>query len=206
MKVKTTKIFICSLKRRVVSINLNSNLTVRYNPETDCLDVIIDGNIVPTNIKCYAQSTNWFLNGVVDEDFLGLPIFKNSTNSITNPNTYKTDGYLLMSYSYKDTAETAILSTKRVPVNMYKSITIKFLQTSYNTDSAAYKFCVGLSDTNNKSSYWITDMYNRVEYDTSANVQTVEYSLTSYNQNGVERFLLFFGITKTKIYEITFNK
>lgn len=28
MKVKTTKIFICSLKRRVVSISLNSNLNV----------------------------------------------------------------------------------------------------------------------------------------------------------------------------------
>lgn len=168
--------------------------------------MFIDGNIVPTNIKCYAKSANWFLNGVVNEDFLGLPVFAKATNGINNQDTYETDGYFAISYSYAQSGESGVYSYEKVPIGVYKSVTVKFIQTEYYTESGAYAFFIGLTDSHYQEPWVGYLQFKKNSTNLSNLLQEMTLDLSDYNNTNTNLYLAFGGITKTKIYEITFNR
>ena len=188
----------------------NGNLSIKYNPDDDYIYALVDGSWIKTCLKGYAQSLNWFLNGVFNNtDSFGLPNFATGTNGVINTGTYQNDGYIYMYYKNTSAGDTTMCSQNKIPVNAFSSITLKFLCSTYNNENGAspekYKFSMGFSTTNQgRQSY--TELQHLTRYSPSTSVQTVTYNLAGYNSEGVEKYLCFVGIAVTKIYEITFNK
>lgn len=189
---------------------LTRNLSIKYNPDDDYIYALVDGSWIKTGLKGYAQSLNWFLNGVFNNtDSFGLPNFATGTNGVINTATYQNDGYIYMYYQNTSAGDTTMCSQNKIPVNAFSSITLKFLCSTYNNENGAspekYKFSMGFSTTNQGRQFY-TGLQHLTRYSPSTSVQTVTYNLTGYNSEGVEKYLCFVGIAVTKIYEITFNK
>lgn len=157
-------------------------------------------------MRAYAQDSNWFLNGKINNlDVFGLPVFYTGTGATVNRSSYESDGYFKTTQN-GSIDQFNIYTNNKIPVNEYSSIKVKFKQTLYNAGSDVYAFTVGFRASNTSLAIY-TNVENPVRRTTTANsIQEIIYDLTSYNANGIEKYLILFGHTNSEIYEITFVK